>query len=249
MGRLAGRLALVTGAAAGIGQAYASRLAAEGARIVIADRAPADDTVAAIADAGGTAVAYACDVGEPDAVAGLREAVVADHGAVDVLVHNAGIYPITDFADIAFAEWRAVMAVNVDGLFLVTQAFLPAMRKGGWGRIVAMASTAFHAGVPGFVHYVASKGAVIGFVRSLAPEVAADGITVNAIAPSLVRTKGTTEGPHEALGQFELVSGLQAIRRTQRPEDLVGALAFLASEEAAFITGQTLVVDGGFVRV
>ncbi len=111
-----------------------------------------------------------------------------------------------------------------------------------------MASNTFHAGTPGLSHYVASKGGIIGFIRSLAAEVGEDGVTVNAIAPSLTRSKGTTEGPHEEMGLFAMVAALQAIKRTQEPDDLLGALKFLTSDDAAFITGQTLVVDGGWVR-
>jgi NAD(P)-dependent dehydrogenase (short-subunit alcohol dehydrogenase family) len=246
--RLEGRVALVTGAAHGIGRAYAERLARDGADVVIADIADAAETVALVRAAGRRALAVPCDVSEPGAVTALADAATREVEHVDILVHNAGIYPITPFAEITFEEWRRVLAVNLDSFFLLCAAFLPGMRERGWGRVVAMSSTAVHAGVPGFVHYVASKAGLVGAVRGLAGEVGDEGVTVNALAPSLVRTKGTTEGPHDELGQFDLVRDMQAIRRTQQPTDLVGALAFLVSDEAAFITGQTLAVDGGFVR-
>ena len=139
-----------------------------------------------------------------------------------------------------------MMAVNLDSLFHLTKAFLPGMRAAGWGRIVALASNGFHTGPPGLTPYVASKGGVIGFVRSLAGEVGADGVTVNAIAPGLTRTPGTLAGPQVAW--YERVAGTQAIPRTETPADLTGALSFLISDDAGFITGQTLPVDGGQVR-
>jgi NAD(P)-dependent dehydrogenase (short-subunit alcohol dehydrogenase family) len=243
-----GRTAVITGAAAGIGQAYARRLADEGARIVIGDVADAGETVALVERAGSEALAVRCDVASADDVAALGRAARERFGAVDILVHNAGIYPVAPFAEMDFDGWRRVLAVNLDSMFHVCHEFLPEMRERRWGRVLCMASTTFHAGTPGMSHYVASKGGLIGFVRSLAAEIGDDGVTINALAPSLVRTKGTLEGPHQELGLFDLVSNGQAIKRVQEPEDLVGALSFLASPEAGFITGQTLVVDGGWVR-
>ncbi len=242
------RLAVVTGGAASIGQAYAQRLAQDGHDVVIADLQAADETIGLVEAAGGVGTSIRCDVSREDDVASLLDEVMGLHGAADVLVHNAGIYPIHKFEDITFTEWKRVFAVNVDSLFLLTRAFLPPMRQKQWGRIVAQSTTAFHAGVPGFVHYVASKGAVIGFIRTLASEVGVDGVTVNSIAPGLVRTQGTTSGPHDRMGLFEEVINTQAIKRTQVPSDLVGALSYLVSDEASFVTGQTFAVDGGFVR-
>jgi NAD(P)-dependent dehydrogenase (short-subunit alcohol dehydrogenase family) len=241
-----GRCAVVTGGAAGIGQAYAIRLAADGHQVVVADVADASETCELIREAGGMASAVLCDVSAGESVAELRAAVEAHHERCDVLVSNAGIYPYALFEDTSFEQWRKIMSVNLDALFHLCQAFLPGMRSAGFGRIIAMASNTFHSGLAGLTPYVASKGGVIGFVRSLACEIGEAGITINAIAPSLTRTPGTTGGQQEQW--FEHVAEIQAIKRTQQPADLVGAMAFLASDESAFITGQTLVVDGGSVR-
>jgi NAD(P)-dependent dehydrogenase (short-subunit alcohol dehydrogenase family) len=246
--RHAGRTAVVTGGAAGIGQAYAQRLAAEGARIVVGDIADASETVALVEEAGSEGFGVRCDVTSAEDVAAMREAAESRFGHVDILVHNAGIYPVSMFADITFEQWRRVMSVNLDSMFHVCHELLPGMRARGWGRVVCISSTTFHAGAPGMAHYVASKGGLIGFVRALSSEVGDEGVTVNAIAPSLVRSKGTTEGPHEAMGLFDAIASQQAIKRTQQPADLVGTVSFLASEDAAFLTGQTLVVDGGWMH-
>jgi 3-oxoacyl-[acyl-carrier protein] reductase len=242
--RHAGRVAVVTGGAAGIGQAFAERLAAEGAWVAVADLAGAERTLELIAAAGGEGIAVRCDVSREDDVAALAASVAERFGPADILVHNAGIYPLVDFAEMTFEQWRAVMSVNLDSSFLLCRELLPAMRSRGWGRIVCLSSTAFHAGMGGMVHYVASKGGIVGLVRSLAAEVGDEGVTVNALAPSLVRTQGTTADPRA----FEAVAASQAITRTQLPGDLDGALSFLVSDDAAFLTGQTLVVDGGRVR-
>jgi 3-oxoacyl-[acyl-carrier protein] reductase len=246
--RQEGRVAVVTGGAAGIGQAYARRLAQDGAKIVIGDIADASETVGLVGEAGSEALGVNCDVSSAEQVHAMARAAFEAFGKVDILVHNAGIYPITMFADMSFEDWRKVLSVNLDSMYHVCHEFLPGMRDRHWGRVVCIASTTFHAGTPGMSHYVASKGGLIGLLRSLAAEVGEDGVTVNALAPSLVRSKGTTEGPHDEMGLFEMVAQAQAIKRTQVPEDLVGALSFLVSDDAGFITGQTLVVDGGWVR-
>lgn len=242
------RVAVVTGGAAGIGQAFAQRLARDGHAVAIADRVAADETENLVREAGGEVFAGRCDVSDAESVARYAQRVSERLGRVDILVHNAGIYPLGSFEDTDWATWRRIMDVNVDSLFHLSQAFLPGMKEAGWGRIVVMASVAFHAGSPGAVAYTASKGGVIGFVRSLAAEVGEHGITVNAIAAGLVRTPGTLAGPQEEMGLFETVVAAQAIKRETRPEHLAGALSFLASDDAAMVTGQTLPVDGGLVR-
>jgi NAD(P)-dependent dehydrogenase (short-subunit alcohol dehydrogenase family) len=182
-------------------------------------------------------------------VAAFAQAVNERYGRCDVLLACAGIYPVAHLSETDFELWRRVMSVNVDSLFHLCKAFVPGMVERGFGRVIAISSTVFHTGTPRFAAYTASKGAVIGFVRALATEVGPAGVTVNSIAPSLTRTQGTTAGPQDELGWFELTRELQAIKRTQEPADLVGAVSFFASDDAAFITGQTLPVDGGLTRV
>jgi NAD(P)-dependent dehydrogenase (short-subunit alcohol dehydrogenase family) len=245
-GAAADRTAVVTGAATGLGQAFAQRLALDGHRVAIADVADATETEELVRRAGATAFSMRCDVSSGDSVAAFAAEVGERFGRCDVLVANAGIYPVAPFAEVAWEEWRRIMAVNLDSLFHLTKAFLPAMREARWGRIVAVASNGFHTGIPGLTAYVASKGGVIGFVRSLAGEIGGDGVTINALAPGLTRTSGTLAGPQ--VGWFDRVAAGQAIARTEEPGDLAGALAFLVSDDAAFITGQTLAVDGGAVR-
>jgi NAD(P)-dependent dehydrogenase (short-subunit alcohol dehydrogenase family) len=242
------RTAVVTGGAAGFGQAFAVRLAETGHDVALADIAPTDDTERLVRAHGADVMGMRCDVSSGDSVAAFGAAVRERFGGCDVLVANAGVYPIAPFEEVTFEQWRNIMAVNLDSLFHLTSTFLPGMRETGWGRIVCMASNGFHSGLPLLTPYVASKGGVIGFVRSLAGEIGGSGVTINALAPSLTRTQGTLTGRHEELGWFDHVAELQAIKRTQVPADLTGALAFLVSDEAAFMTGQTLVVDGGAVR-
>lgn len=242
------RIAVVTGAARGIGRALAVRLAADGLAVVVADLEPAGETIALIGELGVPALQFVVDISEPADVQRLALDVEARLGSVDVLVANAGIYPVAPILETSWATWRKIMAVNLDSLFLLTQAFLPGMQRSGWGRIIATATNGFYTGLPDLTPYVASKGGVIGFVRSLAGEVGVHGVTVNAFAPSLTRTPGTSTGVHDAMGLFEFTQSIQAIKRTGQPEDLAGVVSFLASDDAAFITGQTIAADGGMVR-
>ncbi|CAB4959164.1 unannotated protein [freshwater metagenome] len=240
------RVAVVTGGVAGIGRALTERLASDGFAIAVADKSDPSSLVEALHSQGVKAFGQICDVSSPDDVRAFAEATLGRFGHVDVLVMNAGIYPVSAFVDMTWAEWDRVFSINVDQLFHFTKAFLPGMLDRKWGRIVCISSTTFHAGVPMQSHYVASKGAVIGFARALAAEVGESGITVNTIAPGLVRTENTAAGTQSGL--FDALAAQQAIKRTEEPADLVGPLSFLVSEDAAFITGQTLIVDGGWVR-
>lgn len=245
-GKHEGRTAIISGAASGIGQASAIRLAEEGAQIVIADRERAEQTLDMIAEAGGSAIAIACDVSDPASVAGLKKGVEAKGWRCDILVNNVGIYPMQVFDDITFDDWRRVLSINLDSMFLMTKAFADGMRQRGWGRIVNITSDTVSLVVPKFVHYIASKSGVIGFTRALASEFGERGITANAIAPGLTRTPGTLG---EQKMPFEFMAGIQSIKRGQQVSDLVGVVSFLASDDAGFITGQTLYVNGGATRV
>lgn len=247
------KIAVITGAAKGIGQAFARRLAEDGAHIVIADVESADETLKLVEKAGREALGCICDVTSPDAVAALAAQVERRFGRCDILINCAGIFPQKPFEQMTFADWRRVLSINLDGLFLVTSAFVPGMKQRGWGRVVNMASSTLGTVVTGFVHYVSSKGGIVGFTRALASELGPHGITVNAISPGLTRTPGALARPPRAGlasmdEEFASVASMQAIKRGALPDDLVGTVSFLTSDDAAFITGQTLNVDGGRVR-
>ncbi len=247
MGRLDGKVAVVTGGAQGLGQAYAERLAQDGADVVVADLNPAPDTEKKITAAGRQALAVVCDVSVPEQVAALAAQADARFGRVDIVVNNAGIYPFQPFDQLTFEDWKRVMATNLDAGFLTAKAFVPGMKARRWGRIVGVTSNTCWVNDPNFLHYVTSKMAVVGFTRALASEVGNDGITVNCVGPSLTRTPGTEQSPAAQI--FDTWQNSQAIRRLEQPEDMVGAVSFFCSDDAAFITGQTLMVDGGMVRL
>lgn len=242
------KVAVVTGAGKGIGQAYAKRLAADGAHVVIADLDSTAETEEIVRAAGVKALGVEADVSDPGSVAALAEAVDRAFGRCDILINNVGIFPNVPFEDVSFEDWRRVMSINLDSMFLTAKAFVPGMSARGWGRIVNMASNTVATPVTGYTHYVASKSGVIGFTRALASDIGATGVTVNAIAPSLVRTHGTTVTQPRSEDRFAMVSDNQTIKRGQVPDDLVGTMSFLTSDDSAFMTGQTLYVDGGWVR-
>jgi len=239
MGKLDGRVAIVTGGAQGIGKAIADKLAGEGATVVIADL-DGDGAERAAPESG---AGMQVDISSEDDVRRLVDDTVSRFGTLDVLVNNAAIVPFTAWDDVDFAEWRRIMAVNLDGTFLCCHHAQKPMREAGYGRIVNIVSNVILAGTPNLAHYVASKGGVFAFTRALAREIGKYGITVNSVAPGLTETEGVMASPHQEA--FEFVQMLQCIPRRGVAADIAPAVAFLASEEAGWVTGQLLVADAG----
>ena len=242
--RLEAKVALVTGGAQGIGRAIAEGLAREGARIVIADLQRAEEAAAAFP--GG--VGIRADVSSEEDVERLVEETVERCGGVDVLVNNAGLYAslaLRPFTEIPLEEWRRVMDVNVASMFLTCRAVVPHMRESGGGAIVNISSGTPFRGVPFLLHYVTSKGAIVALTRALAKELGPAAIRVNCVAPGFTMSEGVKAHP-EVIEKLRDVSvAARTIQRDQVPEDVVGAVVFLAGPEAAFVTGQTMVIDGG----
>jgi NAD(P)-dependent dehydrogenase (short-subunit alcohol dehydrogenase family) len=240
---LEGQVAIVTGGAKGIGRAIADRLAADGARIVIADLQGAEEAAESYADGVGLTV----DVADEEAVERMAAEVAERCGRIDILVNNAGLYAslaMRPFHEIPAAEWRQVMDVNVLSMFLTCRAVVPRMRDGGGGRIVNISSGTPFRGVPFLLHYVTSKGAIVAFTRALAKELGGE-VLVNCVAPGFTMSAGVQEHPEvvEALQGVSVAA--RTIKRDQVPEDITGAVAFLCGPESTFITGQTMVIDGG----
>lgn len=243
--RLAGQVALVTGAARGLGYAAARRLAADGARVALLDRDGEALTAAAdaLAAQGLSVAPYTVDLTDEEGVRAAVAAVLAAEGRIDVLVNNVGIYPHRPFEELTYADWRHVLAVNLDSVFLCTHAVYPAMRERGYGRIVNVSSSTFFIGYPGLAAYIASKGGIIGFTRALASEAGPHGITVNVVTPGLIATEGVLGGEEAEL--FDEIVPEQALPRRGEPEDIADCIAYLAGPGASFITGQTINIDGG----
>lgn len=248
----ASRVIAVTGGASGIGFAFSEALARAGHQIVIADLRGATEAAERLKAQGLQAIGTQTDVIKPDQVAAMVDQAVKAFSRLDVLVNNAGLFTtlaLKPFDQISDAEWMRVMEVNTLGPFICAKAVVPEMRKNGFGRIVNIASTTPIKGTPNMLHYVASKGAVIAFTRSLARELGKDDITVNAIAPGFTLSDGVLENDmHIKMGDV-VRKASRSLQRDQVPEDLVGALLFLASDGAGFITGQTIAVDGGSVFI
>ena len=244
MGSLDGKVAVVTGAAQGIGRAIADGLAAEGARIVVADLHGAEDAARSYDDG----VGITGDVSSEDDVRRLVDEAVAQCGGLDILVNNAGIYAslaMRPFEQIPLDEWRQVMDVNVASMFLMSRAVVPVLRKRGGGRIVNISSGTVFRGVPFLLHYVTSKGAIVAFTRALAKELGKDGVLVNCVAPGFTMSAGVEAHP-EVIEKLRDVSvAARTIQRDQTPQDVVGAVVYLAGPGSEFVTGQTIVIDGG----
>jgi pyridoxal 4-dehydrogenase len=239
MGKLDDRVAIVTGGAQGIGRAVVDKLAEEGATVVVAD--VNGEGAESAAPAGGAGMQI--DVSKEDDVKRLVDEAVSRFGKLDVLVNNAAIVPFTPWDEVDFAEWRRIMAVNLDGVFLTCHYAQKPMREDGYGRIVNIVSNVILAGTPNLAHYVASKGGVFAFTRALAREIGKYGITVNSVAPGLTETEGVMASPHKEA--FEFVQMLQCLPRRGVAADIAPSVAFLASEEAGWVTGQLLVADAG----
>jgi NAD(P)-dependent dehydrogenase (short-subunit alcohol dehydrogenase family) len=252
MERLRGKVAIVTGAGSGIGKALARRLAADGASLVIADLARFDQAAAEVAKATDSrTLGLQVDVSSENDVARMAAEAVRTFGRIDILVNNAAVFSsltLKPFEEIGVDEWRKVMDVNIMGVALCCRACVPHMRKAGGGRIINLASGAPIKGVPLFLHYISSKGAVIAMTRGLARELGKDGITVNSLAPGFTLSENLLS-KEDHLKAGVVTRATRAISRDETPDDLVGAVSFLASADAAFITGQTLVVDGGSAMI
>jgi NAD(P)-dependent dehydrogenase (short-subunit alcohol dehydrogenase family) len=242
------RVVIITGAGQGIGRTFAKAFAAAGARAVIAElnEKKAADVSAEIMKAGGEALAVTTDVADDASIKEMVEIVEDEYGRIDVLINNAGIFSTLEmrpFDQIPLDEWERVLRVNLTGPFLCARAVLPAMRRAKWGRIINMASGAVRLGRPNYLHYIATKSALMGMSLSMARELGADNITVNAILPGATFTE--IERKTITPEQKERIVAMQCIPRAEVPEDLVGAALFLASDAARFVTGQSINLDGG----
>lgn len=251
--RLAGRTAIVTGGAKGIGKEYSKALALEGATVVVADIVDGTDVVADIQQAKPDAVAYniPTDVSNEDSVRSLAERVIGLTGQIDIVVNNAAIFatlPPVFITDITQELWDRVMAVNVRGPFLVTKHVVPHMMARKYGKIINISSGTAYKGMIEMLHYVTSKGAVVSFTRALSRDLGKHGICVNTLAPGLVMSESVIEHQDYREGTHAAVVNSRAFKRDQYPTDLLGGLIFLASGESDFMTGQTLAIDGGSIN-
>lgn len=246
MGFFDGKVAIVTGAAQGIGAVYAQALAAHGAAVAVCDLRDPMPLLAEVAVGGGTVAGEIVDVTDAKAVAAFTKGVADRFGGIDILVNNAALFGGLDrkpFLQIEAAEWDRVILTNTRSVLECTKAVVPYMRERGGGKVVNIASSTVMTGTPMLLHYVASKGAVIAVTRAMARELGADNIAVNALAPGLTMSDAVLDGPFMAA--VPMAVGMRSFKREQLPEDIVGPLLFLCSSQSDFVTGQTYVVDGG----
>jgi NAD(P)-dependent dehydrogenase (short-subunit alcohol dehydrogenase family) len=246
--RLKDQVVIVTGGAQGIGRVYTKRLAEEGAKVVVADIADPGPAVADIEKTGGCALGVTTDVTSMESAEDMARAAVDRFGRIDALVNNAGIYAtltLKPFEQISYEEWNKVISVNLGGLFCCSRAVVPRMRENGGGRIVNISSGTPFKGSPLLLHYVTSKGGVLAFTKSLAKELGDDNILVNCVAPGFTLSDTVLQNEQQLKLFREVSVTARTLKRDQQPEDIAGAVVFFLSEDSAFITGQTLVVDGG----
>jgi NAD(P)-dependent dehydrogenase (short-subunit alcohol dehydrogenase family) len=246
--RFAEKVVIVTGGAQGIGRAIAGGFHEGGAQLVVADREGAEQAAAELSASNQRVLGIACDVSQESDTQALAQVVLDEFGRIDVLVNNAGIYSSLEpkpFEELEVAEWRSLLDVNVIGQFLACKAVVPVMKAQGGGRIINISSGTPFKGVPFMLHYVASKGAVNAITKALAKELGSSGIQVNGVAPGFTLSDGVKANPVQLEKLREISLQARVLARDQYPEDVVGAVTFLASDEASFVTGQTIVVDGG----
>ncbi len=243
---LQNRRVVVTGAAGGIGSALTAGLLSEGADVIAVDLSPAAlEKLRETNKDHSRLTTIAANITDEAECARIADQVGKALDRVDILLNGAGLFPPCAFEKMVFAEWRRIMSVNLDGVFLMTSAILPLMRNGDHGRIINIGSSSYFQGTPNYAHYVAAKAGVIGFTRSLAREVGGYGITANVVAPGLMSTQFVLDSASEAFLEDRRMQ--RSIQRHQYPKDLVGTILFLCSAASDFITGQTIVVDGGAV--
>ncbi len=248
MGRLDGRVAIVTGAAQGIGAAFARAMAAEGAKVAIADLDTGEAVVDELKAGGAEAIDVPTDVADEDSCMAMVARTVEAFGGLDIIVNNAAVFTTMErkpFDQISVEEWDKVLAVNTKGVWLCCKAAVPEMRKKKYGKVISICTGRIFKGSPFFLHYDASKAAVLGITRALARELGDDNISVNAIAPGSTMSENVLKRTNWMGGGPERTRATRAIKQDETPEDLVGACLYFASADSDFVTGQTIVVDGG----